>query len=165
MKKSMIAITTMTIIGIATYAFASGPGWGADCGRGQGRMLGRGDGYHMTGPGERMGWGRGHGRLRANLTDEQIEQVQALRAKFFKATEELRGDIRQKRLALAAELAKKAPDEAAAMALQKELSGLRAEMDARRLTHRLEMIKIVPEADGFCPRYGSATDENEPPVN
>ena len=164
MKKSMIAITAVTIIGISAYAFASGPGWGTDCGRGQGRMMGRGDGYHMTEPGEHMG--RGHGRFRGNLTDEQIEQVETLRAEFFNATEELRGDIRQKRLALAAELAKKTPDEAAAMALQKELSGLRAEMDARRLTHRIEMKKIVPDAEGFyCPRFGSAPDEGDTQAN
>jgi Spy/CpxP family protein refolding chaperone len=93
----------------------------------------------------------------ADLNDEQVAQVEKLRDEFHQATAELRSELRQKELALQAELAKKSPDSAAAAGLQKDISALRADLDAKRLAHRLEVQKIVPEAGsgyGMGPRHG-----------
>ena len=119
-------------------------------------------GRHMRGDGAdcpRYQEGRGPG-WGADLSDEQVAQLEKLRGDFHAATADLRGELRQKELALQAELAKKSPDEAAAMALQKEVSALRADLDAKRLAHRLEVHKIAPEA-GFRAGHGPGARHGE----
>ena len=143
-RNGLVLITIVTLVGVSGIALA-GPWGGRHMGYGQDAGSGDGcpryqEGDERRGPGRHMGAGRGA----ANLTDEQRTQVETLREDFRKATADLRGDIHQRRLALEAELAKKNPDAATAAGLQKELSALRAELDAKRLEHRLEMKKIVP---------------------
>ena len=140
-NRSILVVAVIALVGFSGIALA-GPG-----------MPGRHAGYgnpdcprYQEGRGP--GWGRG-----ADLSDEQIAQIEKLRSDFRAATTDLRGELRQKELSLQAELAKKNPDSAAAVNLQKEISSLSAELDAKRLAHRLEVRKIAPEA-GFVPGYG-----------
>ena len=85
------------------------------------------------------------GAGRSNLTDDQIQQMQAEQNAFRTATEGVRLQISEKRQALHTELAKQTPDAATAMTLQKEISDLQSQFDQKRLTHILEMKKIDPD--------------------
>ena len=96
------------------------------------------------GGGSGMGPGTGMGGGRANLTDDQIKQMQAEQNAFQAATEDIRLQLNEKRQALHTELDKQTPDVATAEALQKEISDLQAQFDEKRLAHILEMKKIDP---------------------
>jgi Spy/CpxP family protein refolding chaperone len=92
----------------------------------------------------RGGGNRGMGVPRANLTDDQIKQMESERNAFQTATKDIRQQLNEKRQALNAELAKPTPDAATAATLQKEISDLQAQFDQKRLTHILEMKRIDP---------------------
>jgi Spy/CpxP family protein refolding chaperone len=79
------------------------------------------------------------------LSEEELEKAKAERSAFFEATSDLRQQAYQKDLELRAELAKQRPDAEKAARIQKEISGLRAEMDQQHLEHRLRMKAINPE--------------------
>lgn len=83
----------------------------------------------------------------ADLTDEQLVQLGQLRRDFRAETRELRRELRQRRLALAAELAKKTPDAAEAGQIQASISTLRTELARKRLDHLLKAKQIAPELD------------------
>ena len=100
---------------------------------------------------------RGMGTTNANLTDDQIKQMEASRTAFQASTQGIRQQLNEKRQALQAELAKQPPDAAAAAALQQEISGLQAQFDQKRIAHILEMKKIDPnftEGRGMGPGMG-----------
>ena len=101
--------------------------------------------FAQMGRGAGMGGGSGMGPGRANLTDDQIQQMQAEQNAFRTATDDIRQQLNEKRQALHTELAKQTPDAATAEALQKEISDLQAQFDQKRLTHILEMKKIDPD--------------------
>lgn len=82
-----------------------------------------------------------------NLSDDQVVQLKQLRQAFRAETRDLRGELRQRRLALAAELAKKAPDAAEAGQIQQSISELRRELAQKRLQHLLQAKRIAPELD------------------
>ena len=126
-------LTILAVLGIGAYAYA-GPGWG---GRGQGG--GSGMGYQAAAP--------------DNLDNETFNRLNAERTAFFNETADLRQRIAEKGLALRTELAKPAPDREAALSIQKDLSQLRAELDAKRLDHRVRMREIAPSA-GYGKGYG-----------
>ena len=138
-NRAVLVTTIIALVGFSGIALA-GP-------YGGGRHMGYGNpDCPRFEEGRRPGWG-------TDLSPEQVAQLEKLRSEFRAATADLRGELRQKELTLRAELAKKTPDEAAAMAMQKEISALRADLDAKRLAHRLEVHKIAPEA-GFGPGFG-----------
>ncbi|MDX9787538.1 MAG: periplasmic heavy metal sensor [Desulfobacterales bacterium] len=85
-----------------------------------------------------------------NLSKEEMEKIQAVCERFFKDTESLRMDIKSKHLAVKSELAKAAPNGDNALALQKELSTLEAQLDQKRIVHFLEIKKISPTAAMGC---------------
>jgi hypothetical protein len=89
--------------------------------------------------------GPGYG---GDLTDEEIAALQKERNAFLEQTRDLRENIYQKQLELRAELAKKNPDAKKAAELQKEVSGLRAEMAQKRLDQQLKMKKENPKLFG-----------------
>ena len=106
-----------------------------------------GEGYHMGGPGygDAQGqYGRG-GRGWGNLSEEDAKKVEKERETFFKDTEDLRRSIYQARLEMSAEMAKKDPDTKKLADLQKNLSSLESDFDQKRLGHRLEMKKLLPD--------------------
>ena len=123
----------MVVTGVAVVLLGFGVNAFAETGRGTG--MGGGSGM---GPGSGMGGGR------ANLTDDQIKQMQSEQNAFQAATEDIRLQLNEKRQALHTELAKQTPDSTTAMNLQKEISDLQAQFDQKRLTHILEMKKIDP---------------------
>ncbi len=87
--------------------------------------------------------------LSIKLSD-QIEQLDELitaeggGTAFFEKTRQLRQNMFQKRLELAAELARQAPDAQKAGALQKEISGLGSQLAQKRLEFILQIKKINP---------------------
>jgi zinc resistance-associated protein len=152
----MKAIRKIMIIGLVllfaggALAYAQGGRMGGGYG---GRMMydcpGWDDGE--MGPGMRRGGGPGW-RGDANLTDEQRDQWRAERERFFNETEQLREQIRDRRIALRDELNKPNPDTAEAARIQKELSQLGSEFDQKALQHKLEVRKILP--DNFQQGFG-----------
>ena len=97
----------------------------------------------------------GQGYYPDNFSDEQIKSIEAERQAFLNATEELRSDLYSKNLELRSELAKTDPDIAKAKQLQKEISGLQAQLDEERIDHMIKMRKINPEmGQGYGRGYG-----------
>jgi Spy/CpxP family protein refolding chaperone len=95
-----------------------------------------------------MGKGPGNngmGCASANLTDDQMKQMESERNAFQTATRDIRQQLIEKRQALHAELAKQTPDAATAATLQKGISDLQAQFDQKRLIHILNMKKIDPD--------------------
>jgi hypothetical protein len=67
------------------------------------------------------------------------------RRAFFEETRNLREDLYQKELELRSELAKEDPDAQKATSLQAEISELSAQLDQKRIDHRIKMKKENPE--------------------
>lgn len=139
LSKTLIVLTLVAIMGIGTTAFAGKS-------KGNARYAQSGQGYGQYGC-DGSGYGRGYGNpgFMGNLSEEEITKLNEERNAFFKATQDLRQNIYQKRLELNSELAKKNPDSKKAGALQKELSGLKGQLDQKRTGHRIRMGKINPE--------------------
>jgi len=142
--KTIVMITALSfLMGIASIAAATGAST-TDSDTQQ----------NITCPhrGEIRGMGklnRGNGKVAGaeDLTETQIEQLQAEQTAFQTATRDLRTEIQSKRLALKSELVKKEPDAKTAKSLQKELSALTAELSQKRIEHVIEMKKIAPYAN------------------
>ena len=131
--------------------YGPGPGYGRGMGMnsqyGPGPGYGRGMGMHnQYGSGPGYGFGRGNcpGFIGSNLSEEEIQSLEKQRTAFFKETETLRNDIYQKRLELRSELAKGNPDSERAKQLQSEISGLRSQLDQKRVDHMISLKKINP---------------------
>ena len=137
LTKTLIVLTMVAIMGIGTTAFAGK-------GKGSARYAQSGQ-YGCDGSGY-GGYHRGYGNrgFKGNLSEEEIAKLNEERSVFFKATQDLRQNIYQKRLELNSELAKKNPDSKKAKALQKELSGLQGKLDQKRIEQRIRMNKINP---------------------
>jgi uncharacterized membrane protein len=95
-----------------------------------------------------------------NLSDEDQNDLVKERQAFFAETQDLRQDIRQKRLELQSELAKKNPDAQKAVALHKDISKLAAEFAQKRLAFFLKMKKINPNF-GRIGVWGNEDDDDE----
>jgi len=152
-RNLILIAATVSLVGIGGTAFA---GWG----RGSGRNMGWGGG-----PGNCPGYGYGAGATQGNaMSDEQLKAIEEERQAFWKATESLRRNLYAKELELRSELAKESPDAKRAVALQKEISALETDLDAKHIEHRLNMQKITPYAGrgtmmgrggkGYGPGYG-----------
>jgi Spy/CpxP family protein refolding chaperone len=120
-----------------------------------------------------MGKGPGNpgmGGPSANLTEDQIKQMETERNSFQTATKDIRQQLNEKRQALHTELAKQTPDAAAAASLQKGISDLQAQFDQKRLAHILKMKKIDPNfvegpgmGHGMGPGMGQGMGTQMPP--
>ncbi len=117
------------ILGFAALGVAAGPG---------------GRGMRGAGPGE-CPRGFGGPGFAGDLTDEEIAALQKERRAFYDQTRELRDKAYQKNLELKSELAKPEPDARRAAELQKEVSGLDAQLDQARLEWQLKMKKENPK--------------------
>ena len=131
-----MVLTVLAVIGFGAYAFAHGEkgydrnGWGH-----------HGSGWHHG------GWnGPGYDNMMRDLSDDEIEKLEKERETFYRATEDLRQDVYTKELALKSELSKENPDTQKAAKLQKEISGLEAKIDQKRIDHLIKMKKINPNA-------------------
>ena len=134
MKRFIIALGVVLLVGaVAAPVLARGPGWG----RGH-----HGMGYWGSGPGSCWDYGKGQG----SLTEEQRTQLENLDKKFYDGAAQLRDDIWSKSGEFDSLLNSANPDKDKAMALLKEISGLKAKMAQERLSYELEARKINPDA-------------------
>ena len=143
--KTISVLAVIAILGIGSNAWAEG-------GEGYGHHYGRHYGYGHHGYGGGYGPGCDYGK---DLTQEDLEKLRAEQEAFDKDTRQLRQDIYQKKLALESELAKENPDAQKALKIQKEISGLKAEMDQKRVDYMIKTRKIAPDAGrGMMRGYG-----------
>lgn len=90
------------------------------------------------------GTGRGEGvRKMLNLSDEAAEKIQKMRDDHRKGQIALRAKLAAARIDFRSMMRADAPDEKLAMAKQKEMSALRAEMEEARFSHRLAVAKLL----------------------
>lgn len=121
LKTVIITVASVALIGFALNAFAHGPmGWGGGWGH-------PGPGWH-----HRSEYGSGSG-YDDQLSKEDYRQFEQSREAFLKETENLRTDLFEKERELQNELAKAEPDVSKASGLQKEISGLQARLDQKRI--------------------------------
>lgn len=115
--------------------------------------------------GHMMDWDNGPGYYGSNgngnygLSEEQQGKLADLNRKFYDETQELRSKLWSKTAELNALLAQKNPDPAEVSRLQKEISGLRAQLDEKATQNQLEARKIAPDAPfgggyGYGPMMG-----------
>ncbi len=147
MKKGLF-VTVIAIVAMAmssTYALADGGGGRGYHHRGDGYQMGDSDNCPGSGKwgGERYGKGGAPGW--GALSEEDAAKVETERKAFFEDTRDLRQSIHQKRLEMRAEMAKKDPDTQKLSDLQKDLSSSEADFAQKRLNHRLEMKKLLPD--------------------
>ena len=142
--RRMLTLTVVAIFGFTTLAFA---GWG----RGYGHMMG----YDNWGPDMHSGYMHGQGRYYGNLSADEIAKLDQQRAKYFKATENIRQNLYEKELALRNELAKENPDTSKASKLQKDISTLQSNLDQERLNYEIKARKSVPSYNRGPGGYGS----------
>ena len=128
------AVTVLAIAGIVGFAATSFAGWGRG---GGGNCQGQGSGWDQR--------GSGPSGYQANPSDEQITRLDKERQAFFEETRDLRENLYQKELELRSELAKEDPDAQKAAGLQTEISDLTAQLDQKRIDHRIKMKKDNPE--------------------
>ena len=149
MKQNTLIITGIALVVsiVAVSAFAQSSGWGR--GRGYGMMGpdGRGPGWHHRG-------GYGQEGNYGNLSAEEIAKLDQQRSEFFKATENIRQKLYEKKLALRSELAKENPDTGKASGLQSEISKLHGELDQKRLDYQIQTRKNAPNYSRGYGRYG-----------
>lgn len=129
------AVTVLAMVGIVGFAAPSFADWGR--GGGGGNCWGRGSGWDQR--------GYGPSGCQDDLSDEQISRLDKERQAFFEGTRDLRDNLYQKELELRSELAKQDPDAQKAAGLQAEISDLRAQLDQKRVDHRIKMQKENPE--------------------
>ena len=145
-NKSLMVLTIIAVLGFGAYAFA-------DWGMGPGMMGGRGHhgpGWHHGGYGY-----NGYGDMMGNFSDDEIQEMNSQRNKFFKETENLRQDLYARQLELRSELSKENPDSKRASSLQNDISKLQTQLDQKRIDHMVDMRKINPNAGrGFMGRGG-----------
>ena len=79
------------------------------------------------------------------MSEDQITRLDKERQAFFEETRNLRENLYQKELELRSELAKEDPDAQKAAGLQAEISELTAQLDQKRIDHRIKMQKENPE--------------------
>jgi hypothetical protein len=153
--KIITVLAVVAILGIGSYAFAEWGGGYGHHGYGRHHMYDSDEGYGYG----HHGYGRGYGPgcdYGDDLTQEEIEKLQAQREAFHKDTRKLRRNINQKELALRSELVKENPDTQRALEIQKEISDLRAQMDQKRVDHLIKIRKIAPDAGrGMMKGFGS----------
>ena len=130
----ILVIAAVAVLAFVAHASAE---WGM--GYGHHGWMHQGMGRHYGGYG-----GPGYGAF-GNLSEDEIKKMDEERTAFFDATKDFRQEIYQKRLELSSELAKKNPDAAKAAALQKDISGVKAQLEQKRLDHIIRLRKINPD--------------------
>lgn len=135
---TLVAVIGLVGFGSTAMAYRGWMGGDGDCPQGYGDGHGR--------------WGGGCGGYAAELSEEQRTQLDEARKAFFEETQTLRDQLRDKSDDLRAVLDADPVDADDATALQTELSALKAQLDQKRLSHRIKMQKLFPDLEGG-PRY------------
>lgn len=136
MKKLTTVLAILIFSGMVAAPVFAGPGNRYFCPYGEGPRA--------SGPGDSG----------SNLTAEQIDQLQKLLKTYVDETSELRSTLWDKRSELDAIMVTSAPDSTKAMALQKEISDIKANLAQKRLEYQLNVKKVAPDV-GFVPAPGS----------
>ncbi len=140
MKKLVTVLGVFLLVGVMAYpVFARGPGWGYG-GGGPGSCWQDRGGYHAVAP-------------------EQQQKLNTLDQKFFNETSATRNSIWKKQNEMTVLLNGENPDPAKLQTLQKEISGLKAQMAEKRLAYRLETRKVAP-AGNYGGGYGRGRGGN-----
>jgi zinc resistance-associated protein len=139
-NKILIALAVTILFGVGTVAYAD---WGSGCG-----YHGRGYGHHGMDKNNRGC------AYRSDLSDEDTAALEKERDAFRAATEDLRKNIYDKKLALRDELGMEKPDAEKASKLQKELSALESAFDQKRVEHIIRMKEIDPDMGRNYARKG-----------
>jgi len=130
-----LALAAMMVLSAGT-ALAQGKG----AGKGHGGRGGYGDGEF--GPGHRMEFLA----ERLELTDEQVTVIEGIHDEGQAKNMELRKEMMRLRNELEGEMLKDDPSEKAALDLTGKIGALRTEIQANRMTSRLEVRKqLTPE--------------------
>ena len=125
-----LILAAMMVLGAGT-ALAQGRGGG----QGHGGRGGSGDGEF--GPAHRLEMLADH----LELTAEQVEAIEGIRTQGQEKNMDLRKEMMRLRNELQGEMLKDDPSEKAALDLSGKIGALRSEMQANRLTNRLEVRK------------------------
>ena len=131
MRKNNITtiVTILAVLAMVGYGLNAFAGQGRNCQRGQ-------KGYQSGGC---PGYG-------ANLSEEQVQQLEVERQAFRAATEDLRYSIYAKRAELKGVVAQKDVNLQQATEVQSALSALQTQLDQMRLEHIFKMKAINPYA-------------------
>lgn len=131
MKKSMIVITSLLAVTLmATSAFSWGHGKGGGNGSGQG--------YGCSGQEYRANaW--------KNLSQEQRDELTALRQKFIDETYETRSAMMVKHQEMRMLMETSSPDRAKLETLSQAVTDLQGQMGSKRIDFQLAAKKIAPE--------------------
>jgi len=84
-------------------------------------------------------------RWATGLSEAQVEELEAVRLKFFNETQELRRQTAQKQAELQALILDPEATDEVLLAKQNELNQLRNEFSQKRLLHQRDMQKRFPE--------------------
>lgn len=148
MKKSIIIISALFMVAlVAESCFA----WDSGCNRGSDNKRGQGGGWNQDCP----GYGGAAGV--SNLTQEQKDELTALRQKFIDETYELRSGKFQKRREIKMLLQTSDPDRAKIDNLLQESFELHKQLRAKQIDFLLAAKKISPElslGEGFGKDHG-----------
>ncbi|MBW2709654.1 MAG: periplasmic heavy metal sensor [Deltaproteobacteria bacterium] len=126
MKKWVTVLGVFLLVGVMTYpVFARGPGWG----------------YGSGG----LGYCRQDQRGYPAVFPEQQQNLNRLDQNFVNETSATRNNIWNKQNEMTVLLNGENPDLTQLRTLQKEISGLKAQMAEKRLAYRLETRKVAPE--------------------
>lgn len=131
---ALLAIIGLVSFGSTAMAYRGWMGGDGDCPQGAGEGQGR--------------RGGDCGGFATELTEEQRTQLGEARDAFREDTQELHDQLRDKADALRDVLGADTVDTEAATTLQTELSALKAQLDQKRLTHRIKMQEQFPELEG-----------------
>ncbi len=135
----LVVITAVLILAGTGIAWAhDGWGWRGGHTRGYGGHMMDNE-RHMRGYGGHM-MGLGY----ADLSKEDYNKLETSREKFFDQTRDLRSELNEKHNAIHREMTKENPDRSKITSLQKDISRLRSEFDAKALDYELEVREMMP---------------------
>jgi zinc resistance-associated protein len=137
MKKSMIVITSLLAVALlATSAFSWSSGGRGCGGSGQG-----GSNYEGCGVNGANVWN--------DLSQEQRDELKALKQKFIDETYEERSAMMVKHQEMRMLMETSDPDRAKIDALAEDITELRTQMQTKRIDFQLAAKKIAPELTGL----------------
>jgi Spy/CpxP family protein refolding chaperone len=130
MRRKFVIIALVALLAVGTVSVAFSYGRGGRGGRG-GHGMGRGPGMAHR------------GKADFDLTEEQQEKLQSLRADFHKETLSLRNELELKDLELRQLWTADELDEEAIIVKSEEVSDLRSRLGEKMVRHRLDAAKIL----------------------
>lgn len=139
-KRSVVIMSMVAILGLGAYAYA-------DWGMGNGH-----EGLHhgvnnqgISGRHHMEGYASEH-MDQENLSADQIEKLDHEYDVFLTETEGIRQELYKNEIELRDEMSKENPDSNKVLAVQKEISTLKGQIDSKAIEFRLKARKINPDS-------------------